>query len=69
MSPTAKESSAKFATDESTLTDVSKSTNIIVKTVDLASTSPQSPPVFKLTPFHTHHSVTGGASLGTTSVT
>ena len=69
MSSVSKESHAKFATDESTLTDVLKSTNNIVKTVDLASTSQQLPTVFGPIPFHMHHGVTGGAPLATTMVT
>ena len=69
MSSTAKESSAKFVTDESTLTDMSKSTDSIVKTVNLASTSQQSTTVFRSIPFHMHHGVTSGTPLGTTMVT
>ena len=69
MSPTAKNSSAKFATGESTLTGVLKSTDNIVKNVNLASTSQRSPPIFTPIPFHTYHGVTGGVPLGTTSVT
>ena len=69
MTPTAKNPSEKFVTNESPLTDVSKSTDIIVKTGDLASTSQWSPPDFKTIPIHMHHSVTDAAPCGTTSVT
>ena len=59
MSSTAKESSVKFVTNESTLTDVSKST----------SSGQRSPTVFTPIPFHTRHGVTGGTPLDTTMVT
>ena len=69
MSPTSKESSAKFVTDESTLTDKSESTDNIVKTADLASTGQKSPTVSRPIPFDMHQGVTGGILLGTIMVT
>ena len=69
MSPTAKNPSAKFATDKPTLSKLSKSTNNSVKTSDKASTIQRTLIDFKPISSNNHHSVTGANLLGTTSAT
>ena len=69
MSPTARASSTKFLTEESTITKVPKPINNIVKTVDLSLTSTQSETLVRSISFDMHHEVIGGTLLCTIKVT
>ena len=68
MSPTARAYSTKFATNESTVTKVSKSIDNIVKTVNLSSISQQSINFTRTIPFDMHHGLIGGTPPYTTKV-